>query len=45
MRPENGSTGSLKLKIEISGEVRGGNLVAGPPRRTLRQLLPRRSRP
>jgi hypothetical protein len=45
VRPQNGWKEPVSLKIEISGEARGGNVVVRPPHRTFRQWLLRRPRP
>jgi hypothetical protein len=43
--PEHGWKGPVSLRIEVSGEARGGNMIARPPRRTFRQWVLRRPRP
>ena len=45
VRPEHGWKGPVSLRIEVSGEARGGNMIARPPRRTFRQWVLRRPRP
>jgi len=45
VRPENGWREPISLKVEVSGEVRGGNLVARPPHRTFWQWVLRRPGP
>lgn len=42
VRPDTGPKRPVTLRIEVSGEVRGGHLVARPPRRTLWQWLLRK---
>jgi Domain of unknown function (DUF1707) len=42
VRPEHGWMQPVILKVEISGETRGGRLIARPPRRTFRQWVLRR---
>ncbi len=44
VRPVRGPIRPVTLKVEMSGEVRGGNMVVRPPRRTRRWVL-RRSGP
>ncbi len=44
VRPEHGWTRPVHLRVEVSGEVRGGALVARPPRRTFPQWALRRPR-
>jgi Domain of unknown function (DUF1707) len=43
--PEHGWDAPVSLKIEVSGQARGGHVVARPPRRTFRQWVLRRPRP
>jgi hypothetical protein len=43
--PEHGWDAPVILKIEISGQARGGHVVARPPRRTFGQWVLRRPRP
>jgi hypothetical protein len=43
--PEHGWKEPARLKVEVSGEARGGNLVVRPPHRTFRQWVLRRPRP
>jgi hypothetical protein len=43
--PEHGWDAPVRLKIEVSGQARGGHVVARPPRRTFRQWVLRRPRP
>ncbi len=45
VRPEHGWKEPARLRIEVSGEARGGRLVVRPPRRTFRQWVPRRPGP
>ena len=45
VRPEHGWDAPVSLKIEVSGQARGGHVVARPPRRTFGQWLLRRPRP
>jgi hypothetical protein len=45
VRPEHGWDAPVSLRIEISGQTRGGHVVARPPRRTFRQWVLRRQRP
>jgi Domain of unknown function (DUF1707) len=40
-----GHDAPVTLRIEVSGQVRSGHLMAGPPRRTFWQWLTRRPRP
>jgi hypothetical protein len=42
VRPENGWMQPANLRVEISGETRGGRIIARPPRRTFGQWLLRR---
>ena len=44
VRPAHGPTHPVMLNVEMAGEVRGGNMVVRPPRRTRRWVL-RRSGP
>ncbi len=41
VRPAQGPTHPVMLKVEMSGEVRGGNMVVRPPLRTRRWVLRR----
>ena len=43
--PEHGWDAPVSLRIEVSGQARGGHVVARPPRRTFRQWVLRRPRP
>ncbi len=43
VRPPDADT-PIVLRVEVSGHIRGGNVIARPPRRTLRQWLRRRPR-
>jgi hypothetical protein len=45
VRPDTGSKRPVILRIEVSGEARGGSVVAGPQRRTFWQWLVRKPRP
>ncbi len=45
VRPDTGSKRPVILRVEVSGEARGGSVVAGPPRRTFWQWLLRKPRP
>ncbi|MGH9079636.1 MAG: DUF1707 SHOCT-like domain-containing protein [Acidimicrobiales bacterium] len=45
VRPEHGWQGPVSLTVEVTGEVRGGRLVARPPRRRFRQWVLRRPGP
>jgi Domain of unknown function (DUF1707) len=45
VRPHTGPERPVILRIEVSGEVRGGKAVARPPRRTFWQWLLRKPRP
>jgi hypothetical protein len=45
IRPRNGWNEPVRLRVEVSGENRGGRVAAHPPRRTFRQWLLRRPRP
>jgi hypothetical protein len=45
VRPEHGWKEPARLKIEVSGENRGGRVVVRPPRRTFRQWVLRRPGP
>jgi hypothetical protein len=45
VRPEHGWKEPARLRIEVSGEARGGRLVVRPPRRTFRQWVLRRPGP
>ena len=45
VRPEHGLDAPVNLRIEISGQARGGHVVARPPRRTFRQSVLRRQGP
>jgi len=45
VRPHTGSKRPVILRVEVSGEARGGSVAAGPPRRTFWQWLLRRPRP
>jgi hypothetical protein len=45
VRPEHGWKEPARLKIEVSGEARGGRVVVRPPRRTFRQWVLRRPGP
>jgi hypothetical protein len=42
VRPEHGQMRPLNLMVEVSGEARGGHIVAPAPRRTFRQWVLRR---
>ena len=42
VRPVPGPKPPVILRVEVSGEAKGGNIVARPPRRTFRQWLLRR---
>jgi hypothetical protein len=44
IRPDTGSKRPVILRVEVSGEARGGSVVAGPPRRTFWQWLLRKPR-
>jgi hypothetical protein len=44
VRPAPGPKPPLLLRIEVSGKVKGGHIVARPPRRTFRQWLLREPR-
>ncbi len=45
VRPEHGWKVPVTLKVEVSGEPRGGHMVVRPPRRTFRQWVLRRPGP
>ena len=45
VRPDTGSKRPVILRVEVSGEARGGSIVAGPPQRTFWQWLLRKQRP
>ncbi len=45
VRPEHGWKEPARLKVVVSGEARGGNVVVRPPRRTFRQWVLRRPGP
>jgi hypothetical protein len=45
VRPEHGWKEPARLRIEVSGENRGGRVVVRPPRRTFRQWVLRRPGP
>lgn len=45
VRPRNGWRQPVQLRVEVSGENRGGHVAARPPRRTFRQWLLRKPRP
>ena len=45
VRPTQGWTEPVRLKIEVSGEARGGRVVVRPPRRSFGQWVLRRPQP
>ncbi len=45
VRPGTSSNRPVILRVEVSGEARGGSIVAGPPWRTFWQWLLRKPRP
>ncbi len=45
VRPVTGPEQPVLLRVEVSGEARGGSIVAGPPRRTFWQWLLRKPGP
>jgi hypothetical protein len=45
VRPGSGSKQPVILRVQISGEARGGSIVARPPRRTFWKWLLRKARP